>query len=136
MQRDEKITNGRLNNREFSKALEERTRRFALEIIRLSGALPHTTEGGFVRQQITKSGTSIGANYCEANRSRSRADFQNRIRICESEASETLYRLNVIGDAEWLPFDRIRPVYNQCTELLALFTSICKSTKKGAGAQQ
>ena len=90
--------------------LEERTRRFALEIIRLSGTLPRTAEGAVIRQQITKSGTSIGANYYEANRSRSRADFQNKIRICESEASETLYWLNVIGDAEWLPFDRIRPV--------------------------
>jgi len=71
--------------------LEERTKKFAVRIIRLSSMLPNTYEGRVVKNQITKSGTSIGANYREANRARSKADFKNKIKICEGEASETQY---------------------------------------------
>jgi len=78
-----------MDNKEFSKKLEKRTRKFAVRIIRLSAALPNTPEGMVVRNQVTKAGTSIGANYREANRARSRRDFKNKIKICESEASET-----------------------------------------------
>jgi four helix bundle protein len=80
-----------MDNKEFSKKLEERTKRFAISIIKLSASLPGTVEGKVVRNQITKAGTSIGANYREANRSRSKSDFRNKISICETESSETSY---------------------------------------------
>jgi four helix bundle protein len=70
-----------VDNKEFSKELEKRTRKFGVKIILLSTKLPNTSEGKVIRNQIAKSGTSIGANYREANRSRSRADFKNKIRI-------------------------------------------------------
>jgi len=76
-----------MNNKEFSKQLEIRTKKFAISIINLSTSLPNTSESKVVKYQLTKSGTSIGANYREANRSRSKADFANKIKICESEAS-------------------------------------------------
>ncbi len=82
--------------KEFSKELEKRTRLFAVRIIKLSVTLPDTPEGKVVRNQLTKCGTSIGANYREANRSRSKADFKNKITICETEASETQFWLEVI----------------------------------------
>ena len=82
-----------MDNKAFSKLLEKRTRDFGIKIIRLSTVLPNTPEGREIRRQITKSGTSVGANYREANRARSRADFKSRIKICESEASETQYWL-------------------------------------------
>jgi hypothetical protein len=53
----------KMDNKEFAKNLEDRTRRFAVSIIRLSVSLPKTPEGLIIRNQITKSGTSIGANY-------------------------------------------------------------------------
>ena len=87
-----------MNNKEFSKLLEKRTRDFGIKIIRLSANLPDTTEGRVVRRQITKSGTSLGANYREANRARSKADFKNKIRICEGETSETQYWLEVVDE--------------------------------------
>ena len=74
-----------VDNKEFSKTMEKRTQRLAVGIIRLSTTLPNTPEGRVLRNQITKSGTSIGANYREANQARSRADFKNKIKICESE---------------------------------------------------
>ena len=80
-----------MDNKEFSKDLEKRTRQFAVKIIRLSVLLPNTPEARVIRNQMTKSGTSIGANYREANRAISKADFKNKIKICESEASETQY---------------------------------------------
>lgn len=79
-----------------------------------------------IRNQITKSGTSIGANYREANRARSRADFKNKIKICESEASETQYWIKIILDAGWLSLEKVKNVQDECNELLAIFTSIGK----------
>jgi four helix bundle protein len=116
-----------MNNKEFSKILEQRTKNFALRIIRLSSKLPDTPESRVIRNQITKSGTSIGANYREANRSRSKADFNNKIRICESETSETQYWLEIIIEIKWISIDNIHPVFDECSELLALFTSIAKN---------
>ena len=118
-----------MDNKGISKELEKRTRDFAVKIIRLSSTMSHTLESKVVRNQITKSGTSIGANYREANRARSRADFKNKIRICESEASETQYWLEVIVDAGWLSVEQIEKEYDECSELVAIFTSIGKSTK-------
>jgi four helix bundle protein len=115
------------DNREFAQALELRTRKFAVRIIRLSGLLPNTPEGKVLRNQLTKSGTSIGANYREVNRSRSRAEFNNRIKICESEASETQYWLEVIKEAGLLSSDAIKSDLQECTELLAIFTRIANS---------
>ena len=116
-----------MERKQFAKNLEKRTRKFAVKIIRLSTQLPNSPEGIAVRNQITRSGTSIGANYREANRSRSRADFKNKIKICESEASETQYWLEVIVDTGWITRDKIKEEYDECSELLAIFTSIGKN---------
>ncbi|MBI5185478.1 MAG: four helix bundle protein [Nitrospinae bacterium] len=97
-----------MDNKDFSKELEKRTRKLAVAIIRLSTKLPNTPEGKVLKNQITKCGTSVGANYREANRARSRADFKNKIKICESEASETQYWLEVITDMKWLSWDKLK----------------------------
>jgi len=115
------------NLREFAKQLEKRTLEFAVRIIHLSSVLPNTAEGKVVKTQMTKSGTSIGANYREANRSRSKSDFQNKISICETEASETQYWIQLIRETKWLPWDRLKPDHEECSELLAIFTSIGKN---------
>lgn len=120
--------NQNLSKKEFARGLEKRTRDFAVRIIRLSTKLPNTPEGKAVRNQITKSGTSVGANYREANRSRSKADFRNKIKICESEASETQYWLEIIIEMSWLSEAAIQSEYKECSELLAIFTAIGKKT--------
>ena len=113
-----------MDRKKFAKDLELRTRRFAVAIIRLSMNLPNTPEGRVVRNQLTKAGTSLGANYREANRARSKADFRNKIKICEGEASETQYWLEIIMDVEWNSREELKPEYDECSELLAIFTSI------------
>ena len=113
-----------MDNKEFSKELEKRTKRFSVRIIRLSTTLPNTPEGRVVRNQITKAGTSIGANYREANKSRSKADFKNRISICQSETNETLYWLEIVMETDSLNAEKTQKIHNEAKELLAIFTSI------------
>ena len=115
-----------MDNIKFSKELEKRTKRFAVRIIILSNRLPNTPEGRVIRNQITKAGTSVGANYREANRARSRADFRNKIKICESESSETQYWLEIIAEIRWLSWEQLKQDYEECSEILAIFTSIGK----------
>ncbi len=118
-----------MENKEFSKKLEERTKAFAIRIIKLSVLLPGTVEGKVIRNQLTKAGTSVGANYREANRARSRADFRNKIKISESEANETCYWLEIIGELKWAENTEPESVLNEANELLAIFTSIGKNLK-------
>jgi len=118
-----------MDNREFAKELEKRTRKFGVRIIQISSRLPKNLEARIIRGQLTKAGTSIGANYREANRARSRADFKNRIKICESEASETQYWLEVIVELEWLTMKQIEAEYEECCQRLALFAAIGKGCK-------
>lgn len=118
----------RIDPKEFARKLEERTTLFAVKIIKLSAKLPNTPEGKIVRNQLTKAGTSIGANYREANRARSRADFKNKIKICESESSETVYWLTIVKHLEWLKPEEIIEEFKEANEFLALFTSIGKTT--------
>ena len=64
-----------MNNKEFGKLLEKRMRSFAIDVLRLSKSIPVSVENNVLKNQLTKSATSIGANYSEANRARSKADF-------------------------------------------------------------
>jgi four helix bundle protein len=123
-----------MDNKEFSKQLEIRTKKFAIDIIKLSVHLPNTPEFRVIKNQLTKSGTSVGANYREANRSRSKADFLNKIKICESEASETVYWLEIIEDLKQVSSEKLNPILVEARELLALFTSISKKLKHQADA--
>ena len=113
-----------MNNKEYAKKLEKRTKDFALKIIILSSKLPNTIESKIVRNQLTKSGTSVGANYREANRSRSKADFRNKTKICESEASETQYWLEIVVEMKWVSIKEVEFEVCEISELLAIFTSI------------
>ena len=118
-----------MDNKEFGKQLEIRTKRFAISIIRLSASLPNTSEAKVIRNQITKSGTSIGANYREANRSRSKADFTNKIKICESEASETIYWLEIIEEINWFETEKAESINIEANEILSIFTTIGKTIR-------
>lgn len=112
-----------MTNKEFAQNLEKRTVKFAIAIIKLSASLQNTPEAMVLRNQITKSGTSIGANYREANRSRSPKDFKNKIKISLGEASETDYWLEIIEELNWKT-DQIKELRKEVKEFIALFTSI------------
>ncbi len=118
-----------MENKDFAIHLEQRTIRFAINIIQISGKLPLCVEGKVIRNQITKAGTSIGANYREANRSRSKADFASKIKISEGEASETIYWLDILSELNWIHEEVIVPVLKEANEILAIFTSISKNLR-------
>lgn len=113
-----------MTNKEFAKELEERTVKFSVAVIKLSFSLSKQPEAMVLRNQLTKSATSVGANYREANRSRSQKDFKNRIRICESEASETEYWLIILERLNWVELNKIEIIKKEAKELLAIFTAI------------
>ena len=113
-----------MKNKEFGKQLERRTKTFAITIMKLTSSLPYTPETKVIRNQLSKSGTSVGANYREANRARSMRDFKNKITISESEASETCYWLEIIEEMNWISPLSIMPILTESNELLAIFTSI------------
>lgn len=112
-----------MNNKEFGKLMEERTLDFAVKIIQFSSSLPNNQEGWVVRNQITKSGTSVGANYSEANRSRSVKDFIHKMNICVTEAGETEFWLKVIERTDWGDLQTRDELKNEASELIGIFTS-------------
>jgi four helix bundle protein len=111
---------------EFAKNLEHRTLVFAIKIIHFSKHLGNGIKQKIIRNQLTKAGTSIGANYRDANRSRSKADFKSKIEICLSEASEVQYWMEIIKGLEWANKTNIG-LLTESTQLVALFTSILKN---------
>lgn len=113
----------------FSANLEKRTKDFAVTIIKTLRYLKQGDEGRIIKNQIFRSSTSVGANYREANRARSKADFRSKVRICEAEASETIYWLEIIDDLDWLTDEKLKELYSEANELLAIFSTISKNTK-------
>jgi len=99
-----------MTNKEFAKVLERRTLIFSIKILKLSASLPYSPEGLVLRNQISKSGTSIGANYREANRSRSVKDFSNKLKISLAEASETDYWLEVVEELGWIESENLKEI--------------------------
>ena len=85
------------------KDLKDRTKKFALRIIRMYTSLPKSTEAGVIGKQVLRSGTSIGANYREASRGRSKAEFIAKMGDCLMELEETTYWfVSIISLIGWL----------------------------------
>ena len=90
--------------------LKQRTKTFALRIIKLYSALPRRGDAKILGGQILKSGTSVGAHYREACRAKSDADFISKIEGALQELDETSYWLELIGEAEILSMSRLQPL--------------------------
>ncbi|MFH1943570.1 MAG: four helix bundle protein [bacterium] len=112
------------------KELEERTKQFALRIIKLVSVLPRGKVCDVIGYQLVKSGTSVGANYREAGRAESKADFIHKIGIVEKEAGETQYWLELLIDEGIVQKDKLSGLWDECGQLLAIFTATGRSAKK------
>ena len=110
--------------------LRERTKKFALQIIQLASKMPRTREADIIAKQVVKSGTSVGANYREASRARSKAEFSAKIGVVEQEADESLYWLEIIRECGWIAEKLVRDLIKEADELVAIFTTIGKKSKK------
>src|SRR5438093_13140623 len=110
--------------------LEKGTKQFALKIIAFAATLPVGRIGDVIKYQLVKAGTSVGANYREANRAESRNDFIHKIGVVEKEAAETQYWLELSQEARLGSTQERQWLLQESGELLAIFTSIGKTTKR------
>jgi four helix bundle protein len=110
--------------------LKERTKRFALDILRLSAELRPESPGWLLRGQLARAGTGVGANYRVACRGKSRSDFITKLTTAEEEADETAYWLELLVGAHALPVERARPLLQEAGELTAILVSSIKTAKK------
>ena len=108
---------------ERTQQLLERTKSFALRIIRLFRSLPRTPEVQIIGKQLLRSGTSIGANYRSACRARSRAEFAAKIGVVLEEADETVYWLELLIDTGRVKKERLEGLLTEGRELVAIFTA-------------
>ena len=114
---------------ERPKDLQIRTKELALRVIRMYSAWPKSTEAQVLGRQVLRSGTSVGANYREANRARSRPEFIAKIGDCLKELDETAYWLELLADSSIVPKVKLAPLRNECDQLLAIFTTISKENE-------
>src|SRR5947207_1110458 len=111
------------------KDLAPRTKMFARRIIRLYVALPKETAAQVLGKQALRAGTSVGANYREANRARSKAEFIAKIGDCLKEADETAYWLDLLCESGIVQPVKLATLQEECNQLLAIFTTIAKRSK-------
>jgi len=109
--------------------LKDRTKQFALRVIKLSSSLPRSREGEVLGRQILRSGTSVGANYRSACRARSTPDFISKLGIVLEEADETLYWLEIITESNLVPAKRLSSLMREADELVAIFVASVVTSK-------
>ncbi len=110
--------------------LRSRTKALALRIVRLYEALPKSTAAQVLGRQMLRSGTSVGANYREAYRARSKAEFVAKIGDCLRELDDTGYWLELLGDASLVQVERLADLRDEVDQLIAILTTIAKKTKR------
>jgi four helix bundle protein len=111
--------------------LRNRTLKFALRIVRMFGSLPKTTTALVIGKQVLRSGTSVGANYREAYRGRSKAEFIAKCGDSLRELEETAYWLELLVEGELVTAAKLAPLRQECDELTAIFVTIVKRAREG-----
>ena len=109
--------------------LEERTARFGESIIDFAKTLPRNVVNNGLISQMVRSGTSIGANYMEADAAESKRDFRHKIAICKKESKETKHWLRMIARANPDKREQCKKLWSEVQELTLIFSSILSSTK-------
>lgn len=120
-------------SREFEKEppfdLRDRTKDFALRIVRMFIELPDTDEARILGEQPLRSGTAVGAHYREAHRHRAKPEFPAKINDCLKELEETAYWLELLIDGRIVPAAKLSALQDETHQLLAILTTISKNLK-------
>jgi four helix bundle protein len=106
-----------------------RTKRFAIEVVRLVDRLLKRDSLRVIGNQLLRSATSVGANYRAARRGKSRADFFYKLKIVEEEIDECQYWMELLMESGLMEKSTIEPLYNESKELTAIFVSSNKRNK-------
>jgi four helix bundle protein len=109
--------------------LIERTARFGEKIIEFLSNLPRNEINRPLISQIVRSGTSIGANYMEADGAVSKKDFENKIGICRKESKESMHWLRMLAKANQNRKEDCRNFYKEAQEFVWIFSSIINNSK-------
>jgi len=110
--------------------LKNRTKQFALRVLKLVAALPNNLSGKTIGGQLVRSGTSVGANYRAACRARSKAEFIAKIGIVEEEADESAFWMELIIDGKLLVAPQVQPLLNEANEIAKIMASSRKSASE------
>jgi four helix bundle protein len=113
-----------------SAELQQRTKSFALRVLKLIEQLPNTIGGRVLANQVARSATSVGANYRAACRARSRAEFTSKLGTVAEEADESLYWLELIRDGSFVPEKKLASLVSEADELTAIFTAGRRTSSK------
>lgn len=111
--------------------LATRTKGFALRVIRLYSALPKSTEAPVLGKQLLRSGTSVGAHYREAVRSRSNAEFISKLEGGMQELEESSYWIELLVEAGIFPPEKLNPLMAEANELMAILVTCVRKVKTG-----
>ena len=114
--------------------LKDRTKEFALRVMRLVDALPKSVQGRAIASQLVRSGTSLAANYRVACRARSRAEFISRIGVVEEEADESAFWMELIIQSKTLPSKKVLPLLNEANEIVAIMAASYISAGRNGAA--
>lgn len=117
------------------KDLRSRTTEYALRIVRMYMRLPRSTEAQVLGKQILRSGTSVGAQFRESQRSKSDADFINKLQGALQELDETAYWLELLAAAGIVSPAKLAPLQTETDELIAILVTIVTKVKKRIGRQ-
>jgi four helix bundle protein len=109
--------------------LKNRTKKFALRIIKLVEALPKTKTGDVVGKQLLRCGTSVAANYRAACRAKSTSDFISKLGIVEEEGDESMFWLEIIIESNLMAKELVESLLNEADEIVAIIVSSKKTTK-------
>ncbi|MBI1311028.1 four helix bundle protein [bacterium] len=110
--------------------LRERTKQFALRIIRLQSALPKNDVGRVIGNQVLRSGTSVAANLREASRARSDAEFIAKLGIVEQELDETALWLELLVESGTVSGTRLESLQQEADELIRVIVASIKTAKR------
>jgi len=109
--------------------LSDRTKDFALRIVKMFTTLPESDEARILGEQVLRAGTAVGAHYREAHRHRARPEFQTKIADCLKELDETAYWLELLIDGRIVPAARLASLQDETHQLLAILTTVAKNTR-------
>lgn len=115
-----------------AEALKDRTKQFALRIIRVIRSLPTGPESRIIGHQLLRSGMSVAANYRAVCRARSRAEFVAKLSIVIEEADESSFWLELLVDVGLIPAGKLKDLKSEADQLVAIFNSSRATAKKGS----
>ena len=112
--------------------LRDRTKKFAIRLVRLFQALPKTTEAQVMGKQLLRCGTSVAANYRAVCRARSKAEFIARMGVVAEEADEAVLWLELLEETGILTSKQLQEISKEARELSAIFSASQKTAKANA----